>query len=61
MPRQRNPCIRGCNKSLRFWDMFGYQVGFNINGEEVHKTLPGAFVSIFIISWMCVIIYYTNI
>lgn len=36
--------------------MFGYQVGFNIDGEEVHKTLPGACVSIFIFAWLAVVL-----
>lgn len=36
--------------------MFGYRIGFNIDGEEDHKTLPGAIVSLFIFAWLAVIL-----
>ena len=38
--------------------MFGYRIGFNINGEEDHKTLPGAMVSLFIFAWLAVVLRY---
>ena len=38
--------------------MFGQRTHFNINGEETHRTAPGACVSLFIIAWIGVIIAY---
>ena len=47
MPRKKhrdNFCFRAIQK----FDMYGYEIGFNINGEDVHKTIPGAIISLFI-------------
>jgi hypothetical protein len=38
--------------------MFGYQIGFNVEGEEAHNTVPGACVSLFIVAWLIVVLRY---
>ena len=38
--------------------MFGFQTSFNINGEDTHKTCPGACVSLFIFAWLALILHY---
>lgn len=39
-------------------DMFGYKIGFNIEGEENHTSIPGACISLFIVAWLIVMIRY---
>ena len=34
---------------IREFDIFGEKARFNVNGEEQHRTCPGACVSLFII------------
>lgn len=38
--------------------MFGHRVRFNVNGEEKHRTCPGACVSILIFGWMACLLRY---
>ena len=54
MPRRKlrdNACLRG----FRTMDMYGHQLGFNIDGEDVYKTSTGAFCStlIFVLVIIC--------
>jgi hypothetical protein len=43
-------------RTLQEADMFGHRIQFNVNGENVHKTIPGAIVSLFIFAWLGVIL-----
>jgi hypothetical protein len=45
MPKKRG---NFCDRSCRECDMFGHQLGFNIDGEDVYKTETGSCWSIII-------------
>ena len=47
-----------CVRAFQSFDMFGYQIGFNINGEDSHTTSAGSCVSLFIFAWIGVILHY---
>lgn len=38
--------------------MFGYQIGFNVDGEDQDHTVTGCCVSLFIFAWMGVVLHY---
>lgn len=38
--------------------MFGYKIGFNINGDDYHKTCAGTLVSLFIFAWCGLVLNY---
>ena len=46
---KRNTCWKRFRRSAFMLDMFGYKIGFNIEGEERHTTLPGALYSLSIV------------
>jgi len=55
MPKLRDhPVLR----VLRVFDLFGYQINFNVNGEEKHRTVVGAFFSILIVLYLLWILSY---
>lgn len=39
-------------------DMFGTKAKFNINGESLHRTCPGACISLLMFAWLFFILYY---
>jgi hypothetical protein len=39
-------------------DMFGYNIGFNIDGEDYHRTCAGTCASLLIFAWVGLIIHY---
>jgi hypothetical protein len=43
---------------MKICDFFGYRIGFNVEGEEVHRTIGGGLVSIFIFVWLGVVLIY---
>lgn len=57
MPK-RKPRDNICVRTFQKLDMFGYQIGFNIDGEEYHRTTTGTCVSLFIYAWCGVILHY---
>ena len=38
--------------------MYGHQIGFNINGEDVYKTTPGACASVTIFIVLAIVAQY---
>ena len=42
-------------------DLFGYKIGFNVEGEEMHQTVPGACLSLLIFAWLVIMIRYTYV
>lgn len=38
--------------------MFGYNIGFNIDGEDYHRTYAGTCASLLIFAWVGLIIHY---
>jgi hypothetical protein len=40
-------------------DLFGYKIGFNVEGEEQHQTIPGACLSFVIFVWLAIVLRYT--
>jgi len=38
--------------------MFGYNIGFNIDGEDYHRTCAGTCASLLIFAWIGLIIHY---
>jgi hypothetical protein len=53
--KKRDNC---CYRAFRFADLYGLKIGFNIDGEDVHRTWPGAITSLFILSWLAVVLRY---
>lgn len=43
---------------LRKVDMFGYEARFNINGEMLHRTCPGACITLLIFAWLGILLHY---
>ena len=43
---------------LRRADMFGYKATFNINGEHLHRTCPGAIITLIIFAWLGILLHY---
>jgi hypothetical protein len=55
MPKLRDhPVLR----VLRVFDLFGYQINFNVNGEEKHRTVVGASFSVLIFLYLLWILSY---
>jgi hypothetical protein len=45
-------------RAFREIDIFAQKIGFNIAGEEKHRTVGGAFISLLMLAWLvCVGIY----
>jgi hypothetical protein len=38
--------------------MFGHQIGFNIDGEDIHKTTVGATASLIIFAWCAIVLHF---
>jgi len=57
MPRKKARGV-AIERAYRELDMFGHQIGFNIDGEDVHKTCPGATASLIIFGWCAIILNY---
>jgi len=55
---KRNSIGKRCGRRLTCCDMFGYKIGFNVEGEEHHRTLPGACLSLIIFMW-CIMLLNT--
>lgn len=55
---KRNGFSRNCKNRCVSPDLFGFRIGFNVEGEEVHRTIPGAILSLFIIAWLIVVLNY---
>lgn len=54
----RKPRKGICTRSFQKLDMFSSHIGFNMNGEKKHKTIFGAFYSLFIAAWVGVVLNY---
>ena len=57
MPRKKLRDVAAV-RAFREIDIFGQKIGFNVNGEELHRTCPGACVSLFIVAWLIVVLIY---
>lgn len=52
----RKPRGYALTRAYRELDMFGHQIGFNIDGEDIHKTTVGATVSLIIFAWCAIVL-----
>jgi hypothetical protein len=42
---------------FKSWDMFGQSIPFNIDGEDTFKSMPGACLSIWVLSVVLLYLY----
>lgn len=56
---KREAFYRQLKRQSTCCDMFGYKVGFNIEGEEEHKTIPGACCTLLVFVCLFFVFRYT--
>lgn len=45
-------------RTFQKFDLWEYQIGFNIDGQDSYRTIPGTCISLFIIAWCALVLHY---